>query len=101
MIEPLDNRELRVLKARAQLLKPIMRLGKEGTTPAFIKALDELLAQRELVKVKFDHHREEKNELMPCLADKVAARIILRVGNVVVLFRRKPSGHGEAIPPAI
>jgi RNA-binding protein len=89
-VEPLDNRELRALKARAQLLKPIVKLGKDGMSPAFLKSLDDALTHQELVKVKFDEFKDRKKELMPQLAEKVSAHIILRVGNVIVLFRRKP-----------
>src|SRR6185369_10656818 len=41
VIEELANRELRALKARAQLLKPMLKVGKEGLSPAFLKAVDE------------------------------------------------------------
>ena len=54
MAEPLENRELRALKARAQLLKPLLRVGKDGISPALLKSLDEALTHHELVKVKFD-----------------------------------------------
>lgn len=90
MVEPLEGRELRALKARAQLLKPLVRLGKDGMSDAFLKSLDEALMHHELVKVKFEEFKDQKKELMPALAEKVAAHLILRVGNVVVLFRRKP-----------
>jgi RNA-binding protein len=91
MAGPLENRELRALKARAQLLKPLARVGKDGISPALLKSLDDALTHHGLVKVKFDHFKEQKKELMPQLAEKVSAHIILRVGNVLVLFRRKPA----------
>ena len=90
-MEPLENRELRALKSRAQLLKPMVKLGKDGMSPAFLKSLDDALTHHELVKIKFDEFKEQKKELMPQLAEKLSAHIILRVGNVLVLFRRKPA----------
>jgi RNA-binding protein len=97
-MEPLPNRELRALKSRAQLLKPILKLGKDGMSPAFVKSLDDALTHHELVKVKFEEFKEQKKEMMPQLADKVSAHIILRVGNVLVLFRRKPVPATSAPP---
>ena len=96
-LEPLDNRELRALKSRAQLLKPMVKLGKDGMSPAFLKSLDDVLTHHELVKVKFDEFKEQKKELMAQLAEKVSAHIILRVGNVLVLFRRRatPAKTGQ------
>jgi RNA-binding protein len=87
--EELSNRELRALKARAQLLKPLLKVGKEGLSPAFLKAMDETLAHHELVKVKFDDFKEQRKELAPKLAESVSAHLVMQVGHVVVLFRRR------------
>ena len=90
MVEAFTNRELRDLKARAQLLKPMLKVGKDGLSPAFLKATDDALAHHELVKVKFDDFKDQKKELAPKLADGVSAQLVMQVGHVVVLFRRKP-----------
>jgi len=87
--EELSNRELRDLKGRAQLLKPMLKVGKEGLSPAFLKEVDTTLTHHDLVKVKFDEFKEQKKELGPKLADAVGATVVMQVGHVVVLFRRK------------
>lgn len=89
MAEEITNRELRALKARGQLLKPMLKIGKDGLSPAFLKAADDALAHHELVKFKFDEFKEQKKELAPQLAEQVQATVVMRVGNVVVLFRRR------------
>ncbi len=91
MDEALTNRQRRELKARAQLLKPTLKVGKEGLSPGFLKATDDALAHHELVKVKFDEFKEQKEELAPRLAAGVSAQLITQVGHVIVLFRRKPA----------
>ena len=83
------GRELRDLKAKAQRLKPLVKLGKEGLSDSFLAGLDQALSDHELVKVKFDEFKDQKKELAPTLAARARAQIIMRVGNVVVLFRRK------------
>jgi RNA-binding protein len=88
--DELSNRELRALKARAQLLKPMLKVGKDGLSPAFLKAVDETLTHHDLVKVKFEEFKEERKELGPKLAESVSAKTIMAVGHVVVLYRRKP-----------
>jgi RNA-binding protein len=93
--EELSNRELRALKARAQLLKPMLKIGKDGLSPAFLKAVDETLAHHELVKIKFDEFKEQKKELAPKLAESVGANVVMRVGNVVVLFRRRAEDRAQ------
>lgn len=90
------GRELRDLKARAQLLRPTVFIGKEGLSDALIRSLNEAFTHEDLVKVKFVEHKEEKKELAPMLAEKASAQLVMRVGNVAVLFRRKPAPAAES-----
>ena len=86
----LTNAQIRDLKAQAQRLKATLKIGKEGLSPQFLAALDEVLKHHELVKVKFDEFKEQKKELAPQLAEKSRSHLVTRVGNVVVLYRPKP-----------
>ena len=86
----LTNAQVRDLKAQAQRLKAILKVGKEGLSPQFLAALDETLKHHELIKVKFDGFKEQKKELAPQLAEKSRSRLVTRVGNVVVLYRPEP-----------
>jgi RNA-binding protein len=88
---PLVNAQVRELKAQAQKLKATLKIGKEGLSPQFLAALDEVLKYHELVKVKFDEFKEQKKELAPQLAEKSGSHLVTRVGNVVVLYRPKPA----------
>ena len=88
----LTNAKLRELKGRAQLMKPTLKVGHEGLSAPFIAALDDALKNHELVKVKFSDFKEQKKELAPQLAEKTNSRLIMRVGNVAVLYREKKSG---------
>ena len=92
-MSPLNNATIRALKARAQLLKPVLKVGKEGLTPQFFAALDEALKHHELVKIKFADFKDQKKELAPQLAEKSGSHLVMRVGNVAVLFRPKPEAE--------
>ena len=85
----LNNAKIRELKARGQLLKPTLKVGKEGLSPQFLSALDEALKHHDLLKVKFDQLKEQKKELAPQLAEKTSSHLVMRVGNVVVLYRAR------------
>jgi len=74
-------------------MKAMLKIGKEGLSPSFLAALDDLLKHHELVKVKFDEFKEEKKVLAPQLADRTGSHLITRVGNVVVLYRPKPAAE--------
>jgi RNA-binding protein len=88
-MDSLTNAQVRDLKAQAQRLKAMLKIGKEGLSPQFLRALDELLNHHELVKVKFDDLKEQKKELTPQLAEKSGSHLVTRVGKVVVLYRPK------------
>ena len=85
----LTNAKIRELKARAQRLNATIKVGKEGLTSPFIAELDRALQHQDLVKVKFDSFKEQKKELAPQLAEKTGSELIMRVGNVAVLYRAK------------
>jgi RNA-binding protein len=94
---PLTNTQVRNLKAQAQKLEATLKVGKEGLSPQFPAALDEVLKHHELVKVKFDEFKEQKRELAPQLAEKSSSLLVIRVGNVVVLYRPKPVEEKQSV----
>jgi RNA-binding protein len=88
-MDSLTNAQIRDLKARGQRLKAMLKIGKEGLSPQFMAALDEMLKSHELVKVKFDDFKDQKKELAPQMAEKSGSHLVARVGNVALLFRPK------------
>ena len=92
----LTKNQIRELKARAQLMKPTLKVGHEGLSVEFIAALDEALKHHDLVKVKFSDFKDQKKELAPQLASRTASELIMRVGNVAVLFRARPAAEFAA-----
>lgn len=84
-----------MLKSRAQHLDPILKVGKAGLTDAFYAALDRVLLQHELVKLKFEDFKEQKKELVPQIVERSGAQLVQRVGNVAVLFKRRPKPAAE------
>ena len=95
-MEPLTNPEIRKLKAQAQRLEATFKVGKAGLSESFLKSVDEGLAHHELVKVKFAEFKEEKKTLAPELAERTFSHLIMRVGNVAVLYR--PRSAARAFP---
>jgi RNA-binding protein len=90
-MESLPGPKIRKLKALAQRLEPVLRVGKAGLSDAFFKSLDEALAIHELVKVKFAEFKEEKKELIPQMAERTGSGVVMQVGHVVVLYRQNPN----------
>jgi RNA-binding protein len=99
-LDKLPNTILRDLKARAQKLEPMVKIGKSGLTDAFFRSLDEVFAHHELVKVKFADLKDQKKELTPVLVEKSQSHLIMQVGNVVVLYRKKPAPAAPEVDKA-
>ncbi len=99
-MQTLTNPEIRKLKAKAQHLEPMFKVGKAGLSEGFVKSVNEGLAIHHLVKVKFVEFKEDKKTLAPELAEKTSSHLIMRVGNVVVLYRPPPPPSPENAPPA-
>lgn len=87
MSSTLSNAQKRDLKARAQKLDPVVKLGHAGLTPAFLQSLDVALTQHGLVKMKFSDFKEERKELAPRIAAETKSELVMQVGNVAVYFR--------------
>ena len=83
----MNEPKLRELKARSQKLKPVIHVGHEGVTDAFVAALDHALSDHGLVKVRFTDHKSERKQLAADLATRTNSRQILLVGHTVTLFR--------------
>jgi RNA-binding protein len=87
---PIPNSLKRELKARAQLLDPILKLGHAGLTEAFVQSLGDALDHHGLVKIRFTDFKEEKKRLAVEIAERTGAELIARVGNVAVYYREPP-----------
>jgi RNA-binding protein len=97
-VPPIPGPRLRRLKSLAQRLEPVVHLGKAGLTDGFFAALDRALDDHELVKLKFDHLKEEKKTLAPQIAARARAGIVQQVGHVLVLYREQPDAAKRKIP---
>jgi len=75
------------LKSRAQLLKPVLRLGKAGATPEFLTALDEHLHLHRILKIRFEGFKEERKTLSKELAAKTNSLLVQQVGHTAVYYR--------------
>jgi RNA-binding protein len=75
------------LKASAQRLKAVLKMGRQGLSPQFLDSVNDALSHHQLIKVKFDDLKEQRKTLAPQLAEKTGSHLVTLVGNVVVLYR--------------
>ena len=85
--KPFTNPQIRKLKALGQRLDPVLHVGKEGVTDAFLKSAGDELDLHELIKIKFAAFKDEKHELSALIAEKTASFLVMQVGHVAVFYR--------------
>ncbi len=77
------------LRGLGQRLSPILKLGREGSSPAVLAELDRLLRRDELVKIRFvNADRDERAVLCERLAADAKAECVGAVGHTAVFFRQ-------------
>jgi len=65
-------------------------VGRHGVTPELLRAVDEALESRELIKVRFVDFKGEKKELIREIAERTSSEAVGLIGNVAILYRRQP-----------
>ena len=83
----LSQVEIRQLKSKAQLLEPVLKIGKLGLTPPFFKEFRHALHHHPLLKIQFSALKDQKKALSAELAEKSGTHLIQLVGNVAVFYR--------------
>ncbi len=78
----------RHLRGLAHALRPLIRLGGAGVTPAVAAETSRALHDHELIKVKAPGGaRGARDELFAALARATGSALVQRIGNVAVLYR--------------
>ena len=91
----MTNSELRKLKAAAQHLEPIVRVGKAGLTGPVLQSIEQALIARQLIKVRFEKERDERDALASQIATDTGAELIMQVGKVAVFYRPVPADRKD------
>ena len=86
----LTSRQRAELKARAHALEPAVSVGKAGAQDSVAREIDRALTAHELIKIKIDADRDERESIADLLAERAGAAVVQRVGKVVVLWRARP-----------
>jgi RNA-binding protein len=84
----LSKKQKIYLKSLAHDLQPLVFVGKNGVTETFMTSLAKTLDDHELIKMKFQSFKEDKNELTEIIVDEIGAELIGRVGNIAILYRQ-------------
>ncbi len=97
----LTGKQRSYLKALANPLKPVIQLGKEGITEAFIKQVDETIEKRELLKVHLlESCSLSINEAVDIVAARTNSEFVQSIGRKFVIYRRNREKPVIELPKA-
>ena len=83
------NKQTRYLRSLAHPLKPVVRIGQRGITPAVAEELEQALLAHELLKVKIEAgDRTVRKDLIRRLCESSGAHLVQSIGNIAVMYRR-------------
>ena len=66
----------------------ILRIGKEGLTPEFVKSANEALEARELIKIGvLDNCPDDAKSLAETISERTNSAVVQIIGKKIVLYR--------------
>jgi RNA-binding protein len=95
------SRERANLRGEAHHLQPLVHVGHQGVTDSVVRATDDLLRTRELVKVDVSRNLDAPvKEIARALAEATGAEVVQVIGRKVTIFRENPDLEWkDNIPP--
>jgi RNA-binding protein len=93
----LTSKQRSYLAGLAAKLDPVVMVGKEGASAAVEAALKTELKRRELLKLRFQAGKDERETTARALADRCGAQLVKVIGNVAVFYRRADEIADRAI----
>ncbi|NGZ05598.1 MAG: ribosome assembly RNA-binding protein YhbY [Magnetococcales bacterium] len=86
----LTSGQRKYLRGLAHALQPVVWIGREGLSPAVLLELERTLTDHELIKVKFNEFKEEKQELAAEIVDQTMSVMAGMIGHVAIFYRPRP-----------
>ena len=83
----LNSKQRKILEKAAHDLQPVVIVGGAGLTDGVVQMTADTLAAHELIKVKFNEYKDEKQELTTELCARTDATLVRIIGNVAILYK--------------
>ena len=85
----LRGAQRKYLRGLANLMQPLVYIGKNGLSASVIAAIDQGMDDHELVKIKFLEFKNEKKALVSEIEDKPGGNCVGMIGHVAILYRQQ------------
>jgi RNA-binding protein len=95
----LTGKQRHHLRGLGHGLSPIVQVGKGGLDEGLIKAVDQALADHELIKVKVGDGADlSRHEAADQIAAETHSEVAQVIGNIVLLYRAHPEEPKITLP---
>ncbi len=95
----LTGKQRRHLRSLGHHLEPLVQVGKQGLTESVVAAVDQALADHELVKVRLGTEcPDARDDVGARLAPAVKAEVAQALGRTLLVYRRHPTAAKIHLP---
>jgi len=85
----LKGSQRKYLRGVAHGIRPLVQNGKEGLSEGVFDAIDTALEAHELVKVKIAAERDEREQFVPIIENRVKCECVGTVGRMAIFYRQQ------------
>ncbi len=95
----LNSKERAYLRGLANKTECIIQVGKGGSSPEVVEALNEALEKRELVKITLlNNCFEDIKEVASVLSERTRSEVVQVIGKKIVFYRKSKSNEVIKLP---
>ena len=93
----LKGSQRKYLRGAAHSYKPLVQIGKEGLSENVLGAIDTALEAHELIKVKIAAERDQREQFVPVIEERLNCECVGTVGRMAILYREHPDPENRKI----
>jgi len=87
----LSKKQIKFLRGKCHVLKPVIMMGQKGLTEEVLSELDIALTHHELVKIKLSiDDRDQRKQTAGEICDKSNAEEVQSIGKTLTVYRVNP-----------
>lgn len=92
----INAKERAKLKSLSHDFKPVINIGKNSITDEVIRAIDEALSSRELIKIKIlNNNLDDQDEILENILTSLNADFVNHLGSIITIYRKSDDNKLE------
>ncbi len=85
----ITGKQRAMLKAESHDYKPVINIGKFSVSDDLLKAIDEALEARELIKIKvLNNNLDDQDEIIETILSELNAEFVNHMGSIITIYRK-------------